>query len=1180
MGYLNLFLLGPPRLELAGEPVHLQRRKALALLAYLILTEGPHSRDRLATLLSPNRDQSNARAVLRRALSTLKQALGRKWLAADREAVSLPSDDHFWCDVDQFQRRLALPETHAHLPDDLCAACLAPLTEAADLYQADFMAGFTLKDSEPFDRWQALQTENLRRQFCEALEQLIGYHRRRAELEAALSYARRWLALDPLQETAHRYLMQFYAQTGDRTAALRQYQTCLEVLETELGVPPSEETTALYERIRSASISPMPRNIPSSRRDWGEAPDVSRFYGRQAEMDQLARWLIDDRCRLVGVLGMGGIGKTALVTRLAEQVQEQFDYLIWRSLRNAPPLDEILADWILFLSDQQAYDLPAEIDKRLSVLMDFLNQKRCLLVLDNVESILQAGQKAGHFRNGYETYGQLLQRAGESHHQSCLMLTGREKPRTFAPLEGDTPPVRTLQLMNLDPQAGRTLLQDRGLAGSDENWSDLIERYSGNPLALKLVAETIRELFSGEIEAFLKEEAIIFGGVQALLSQQFDRLSALEQELMTWLAIEREPAGLDHLWQNFVQPPTRSELLAALRALRRRSLLEAVGANFTQQNVVMEYVTGRLIETFYREIEAENISAQAHFNRFALMKAQAKDYVRESQVRLILQPVADRLRHMLGSRQLEDKLRALLAQLRQEASGQPGYAAGNLLNLFLHLGYDQAGLDFTGLAIWQAYLQGLTVQGVDFSHADLTSASFTDTFGAISSVAFSPNGQILAAGTKEEIRLWRTTDRQPLLTLAGHTSLVTSVAFSPDGQTLASGSDDQTVRLWDVHTGQSLKTLAGHTSEARSVVFSSDGQTLASGSLDQTVRLWDVHTGQCLKTLTGHTNHVWSVAFSPDGQTLASGSYDRTVRLWDVYTGQSLKTLAGHTSQVWSVAFSPDGQTLASGSADQTVRLWDVHADSGQSLKTLTGHTEWVQSVVFSPDGQTLASGSTDRTVRLWDVHAGQSLRTLTGHTNWVRSVVFSPDGQTLASGSTDRTVRLWDVHTGQSLRTLTGHTSQVMSVAFSPDGQTLASGSADRTVRLWDVHAGQSLRTLAGHTSEVRTVAFSPDGQTLASGSADRTVRLWDVHAGQSLKTLAGHTNRVMSVAFSPGGRILASSSADETIKLWDVQTGECLATLRADRPYERMNISGVTGLTKAQKASLRALGAVEDPS
>jgi ribosomal protein S18 acetylase RimI-like enzyme len=613
--------------------------------------------------------------------------------------------------------------------------------------------------------------------------------------------------------------------------------------------------------------------------------------------------------------------------------------LIWRSLRNAPPVEKILAEWILFLSDQQVTDLPAGIDARISLLLEYLRQHRCLLILDNAEAILRAGEQAGHYRGGYERYGQLMQRIGEIRHQSCLLLTSREKPKEFAYLGEKITPVRTLSLSSLGAVGGRALLTETGLTGSDVSWRTLIDRYSGNPLALKLVAEPIREIFGGDIAAFLTEETAIFGGIRELLAQQFERLSALERDLMSWLAVEREAVGPQQLSDNLIRPRAKRALLEALRALRRRSLLENSAAGFTLQNVVMEYMTERLVEAVGQEIEqhagkdpgeqrnnGDELSplppASWHLNQYALIKAQTKEYVRESQTRLILKPVADRLLAAFGREGVEATFSNILAMLRHTGPRTPGYAAGNILNLLLHLNRPLRDYDFSGLMVWQAYPQGMQVPDVNFAEADLTGAAFTDTYGFIPAVAFSPRGEILAAGTFDgHIRFWRVADGQPLLACEGHAGYVWSVAFSPDGRRLASGSIDHTVCVWDSNSGPRLHTLQGHTDAVRSVAFSPNGESLVSGSDDQTVRLWNVQTGQQLKTLKGHTNTVNAVAFSPDGRILASGSNDRTVRLWDVQTGRQLKMLQDHTGPVWSVAFHPDGRTLASGSEDETIKF-------------------------------------------------------------------------------------------------------------------------------------------------------------------------------------------------------------------------------------------------------------------
>jgi WD40 repeat protein/serine/threonine protein kinase len=247
---LKLNLLGSPQLEIDSTPIELERRKAMALLAYLALTEKSHSRDSLAALLWPEADQSRARTSLRHNLWTLNKALGNGWLDISRETVGLKANPDLWVDVNQFRLALAACQIHNHIEAAVCPDCLPHLREAVSLYRDDFLTGFTLRDSPEFDEWQRFQTEELRRELTGALERLIRGQSAQEDFKGAIPDARRWLALDPLHEPAHRQLMELYARTGQRAAALYQYNECERILQEELGVPPSMETTTLAERIR------------------------------------------------------------------------------------------------------------------------------------------------------------------------------------------------------------------------------------------------------------------------------------------------------------------------------------------------------------------------------------------------------------------------------------------------------------------------------------------------------------------------------------------------------------------------------------------------------------------------------------------------------------------------------------------------------------------------------------------------------------------------------------------------------------------------------------------------------------------------------------------------------------------------------------------------------------------
>lgn len=280
---------------------------------------------------------------------------------------------------------------------------------------------------------------------------------------------------------------------------------------------------------------------------WGEAIDVSLFYGRTAELLKLEQWIVTERCRLVAVLGMGGMGKTALSVKLAQQLQGKFEYLLWRSLRDAPPLADLLTESLKLFSAQKEVSLPETVGGKISRLIEYLQKSRCLLILDNFDALLQPGKRIGIYRDSYEGYGELLKRVGEIPHQSCIILTSREKPLEVGALEGEILPVRSLLLSGLEVSAGQDILLAKGLFGSISETTRLIEYCRGNPLALKIVATSIRDLFTGSITSFLDQDTVIFNGIFKLLEQQIERLSDLERQVMYWLAINRESVSVDEL---------------------------------------------------------------------------------------------------------------------------------------------------------------------------------------------------------------------------------------------------------------------------------------------------------------------------------------------------------------------------------------------------------------------------------------------------------------------------------------------------------------------------------------------------------------------------------------------------------------------------------------------------------
>ena len=662
--------------------------------------------------------------------------------------------------------------------------------------------------------------------------------------------------------------------------------------------------------------------------------EPNKFYGREKDIENLLQYINGDETKMLFILGTKGMGKTRLTSELVNKVitKNNYEIIVWKSILDIPPLEVLLTEIILKISvlekETDTFQYATNSDK----LLHLIHNYRCLIILDNFDALLDKEINKSSYRPEYKNYERLIKQIGESNHQSCFLINGRECPQNILSIAEYSNRVNIYKLQGLSVNAGKKLFLELGdFIGEDSLWRIVIEHYQGNPLMLRLISKYIKSIFFGNLEQFCLKKRKITEQVTEILSWHFSRLNSYEKEVMYILAINRAPMLLSEIEADVVSAITKEKLPDILFNISEKVLLETTQNKFFLQPVIIEFLT----EEFICEITNEIVNYKVNFlDKCFILKATGDDYLREVQNRVLILPIrAELISYYKSNNHLIDQLERLLdfAKNNNNNTSFSGYTFGNVINLLISLNVCLDSRDFSGITISQAFLRDVKLQGTNFSNSDLSRSVFSYYFGVIISMTQSNDDRYLAIGTGDgDILIWDLSGNKILYSISAHSGGIWSVCFSYDNKYLASGGDDSLIKIWNFDKRTEELSFKGHSGRINQLCFKRNGYTLVSSSDDCLIKIWKLFLGinvnnyKCTTILEGHTKRVWSFSFTTDESEIISCSEDKTIRFWNLRSGKSKTLMSGHKNGIRTIAVRNDNKYFATAGQDKQIIIWDM----------------------------------------------------------------------------------------------------------------------------------------------------------------------------------------------------------------------------------------------------------------